>query len=241
MDIIKIKNADYSRYEELLLRRDRLRKEAHINHGLYVKEFHFSTAETYDSCPKKFELTYLRELKTIPSDDPQNPLILGTAIHRAMETDIETAVKEYLNSYPVIDDRHINEVIKMEHWIPKMKDLIPEGFHEIPFSTDYYMGTADLIVPVGNGEYDLYDFKYSNNIEQYMMSRQLHVYKHYIELVGNRSIRKMFFVFVPKVQIRQGLKEDIYHFRKRLKEELKTKDIQIREVVFDQKKLQLPL
>lgn len=202
-----------------------------------MKEFHFSTAETYDSCPKKFELTYLRELKTIPSDDPQNPLILGTAIHRAMETDIETAVKEYLNSYPVIDDRHINEVIKMEHWIPKMKDLIPEGFHEIPFSTDYYMGTADLIVPVGNGEYDLYDFKYSNNIEHYMMSRQLHVYKHYIELVGNRSIRKMFFVFVPKVQIRQGLKEDIYHFRKRLKEELKTKDIQIREVVFDQKKV----
>ncbi len=39
MEIIKVKNADYSRYEELLFRRDRLRKEARIYHGLYVKEF----------------------------------------------------------------------------------------------------------------------------------------------------------------------------------------------------------
>ena len=39
MEIIKIINADYSRYEELLLTRDQLRKEARIFHGLYVKEF----------------------------------------------------------------------------------------------------------------------------------------------------------------------------------------------------------
>ena len=202
-----------------------------------VKEFHFSTAECYDSCPHKFKLTYLDELETLPTDDPQNPLILGTAIHRAMEEDLETAVSEYLNSYPVIDDRHINEVIKMYHWIPQLKKLIPEGFHEIPFSNDYYMGTADLLVPVGHGEYDLYDFKYSNNIDHYLQSRQLHVYKHYIELTSTVRIRKMCFVFVPKVMIRQGQREDIYKFRRRLKEELQNQQIQIREVLFDQKKV----
>lgn len=98
-----------------------------------MKEFHFSTAECYDSCPHKFKLTYLDELETLPTDDPQNPLILGTAIHRAMEEDLETAVNEYLNSYPVIDDRHINEIIKMYHWIPQMKKLIPEGFMKSHF------------------------------------------------------------------------------------------------------------
>ena len=30
MEIIKVRNAEYSRYEELLLERDRLRKEARI-------------------------------------------------------------------------------------------------------------------------------------------------------------------------------------------------------------------
>ncbi len=39
MEIIKVKNADYARYEELLMQRDLLRKEAGILHMLYVKEF----------------------------------------------------------------------------------------------------------------------------------------------------------------------------------------------------------
>ena len=59
MDIIKIKNADYSRYEELLLRREQLRKEARINHGLYVKEFgdlHLQVFEKQIACIKKKKL-----------------------------------------------------------------------------------------------------------------------------------------------------------------------------------------
>ena len=159
-------------------------------------KYHFSTAQCFENCRYKYKLTYLDDLQTLPSDDPQNPLILGTAIHKGMETDLQTAVREYLNSYPVIDDRHINEVIKMEHWIPRMKDLIPEGHHEVPFTNDFYMGTADLLVPVDDG-YDLYDFKYSNNIDHYMESEQLHVYKYYLEQITGVPIRKMYFVFVP--------------------------------------------
>ena len=56
MEIIKVRNADYSRYEELLLMRDQLRKEAGIYHGLYVKEFgelHLALFEKQISCIKK--------------------------------------------------------------------------------------------------------------------------------------------------------------------------------------------
>ena len=56
MEIIKVRNAEYSRYEELLLERDRLRKEARIYHGLYVKEFgelHLSLFEKQINCIKK--------------------------------------------------------------------------------------------------------------------------------------------------------------------------------------------
>lgn len=59
MEIIKVKNADYSRYEELLLTRDQLRKEAGIYHGLYVKEFgelHLSLFEKQINCIKKKKL-----------------------------------------------------------------------------------------------------------------------------------------------------------------------------------------
>lgn len=56
MDIIRVKNADYSRYEELLFERDRLRKRAHIYHGLYVREFGDLTLELFErqiACIKK--------------------------------------------------------------------------------------------------------------------------------------------------------------------------------------------
>lgn len=59
MEIIKVKNADYSRYEELLFARDLLRKEARIFHGLYVKEFgelHLTLFEKQIACIKKKKL-----------------------------------------------------------------------------------------------------------------------------------------------------------------------------------------
>ena len=216
-----------------------------------MDRFHFSTAECFDNCPHRFKLRYLEDLDVIPTDDPQNPLRLGTAIHTGAEKDLQTAVRDYLMSYPVIDDRHINEVIKMEHWIPKLKELLPEGLHEVNFKNAVYEGTADLLVPVGKHEqmetalcggsvlcqceaYDLYDFKYSNNIDHYMESRQLHVYKHYLERIKGIHIRKMFFVFIPKVMIKQKKTETLEQFRIRLKFELEQKEIQIKEVIFDQ-------
>ncbi len=38
-EIIKVENEGYARYEELLLRRDKLKKEAHILQGQFMKEF----------------------------------------------------------------------------------------------------------------------------------------------------------------------------------------------------------
>ena len=59
MDIIKIRNADYDRYEELLMQRDQLRKEADIYHGLYVREFgdlHLQIFEKQIACIRKKKL-----------------------------------------------------------------------------------------------------------------------------------------------------------------------------------------
>lgn len=209
-----------------------------------MNNFHFSTTECFEKCPARFKYRYLEDLDTIPSDDPQNPLKLGTAVHRAMETDLQTAAHEYLFSYPVITNEHINEVIKIEHWIPRMKELLPEGLHEYNFKNDVYEGTADLLVPctkhdlnVKNGQFDLYDFKYSNNQHLYMDSKQLHVYKHMIERITGKKIRKMFFVFVPKVMIRQKKDETIEQFRIRLNRALQEVDIEIKEVKFDPSKV----
>lgn len=213
-----------------------------------MDRFSFSSAECFDNCPYKFKLRYVDKLDVIPTDDPQNPLRLGIAIHTGAEKDLQTAIHDFLMSYPIIDDRHIDEVIKMEHWIPKLKELLPEGFHEVKFKNAVFTGIADLLAPIFEELdpilperkiqwYDLYDFKYSNNIDHYMESRQLHVYKHYLEKTKGIFIRRMFFVFIPKVMIKQKKTETIDQFRIRLKSELEQKEITIKEVIFDQSKV----
>lgn len=198
-----------------------------------MDNFHFSTAECFENCPARFGFRYRQNIEVLPTDDPANPLILGTAIHRGMEKDMETAIQEYKDSYPIITDAHINEIIKLEYWIPKMKELLPEGFHEVNFKNDVYEGTADLIVPctkhdagLPHGQFDLYDFKYSNNIDHYMESRQLHVYKYFFQRITGKHIRKMYFVFVPKVQIRQKKTETLaYYWEYLLEEEHEAEDV----------------
>ncbi|MDO5361950.1 MAG: AAA family ATPase [Eubacteriales bacterium] len=198
-----------------------------------MDRFHFSTAQCFENCPARFDFRYNQNLDTLPPDNADNPLLLGTALHRGMEVGMKQAIQEYKNAFPIITDLHVNEIIKLEYWIPKMRELLPEGLHEVNFKNDVYEGTADLLVPVENGQFDLYDFKYSNNIEHYMLSNQLHVYKYFLHRTKGIKVRNMFFVFVPKVQIKQKKTETIQDFRNRIFQELESKEIQVKEVKYN--------
>lgn len=232
--------------------------------------FGYSAVSTFEQCPFQYKCRYIDDLKTIPSDDPANALIIGTALHKAIETDLDTAIQEYFNSYNIIDDLHINEEIKLRYLIPKVKELLPKGIHEVQVIDTNFMGTLDLLVPVQdmsleekdeicdkcwkdgecgycnsgrcpdgkyNGFYDLYDFKYSNNWMRYMDSRQLHLYKYYFEKTTGKKIRNMYFLFVPKVQIRQKKTETLFEFRQRLLKELEKVEPTIRPVQYDPQKV----
>ena len=68
-----------------------------------------------------------------------------------------------------------------------------KGEFEVEISNDDFKGFIDLLAPVTSdtrlgGDYqelpdvfDLYDFKYSNNVEHYKESPQLHLYKFFFE------------------------------------------------------------
>lgn len=232
--------------------------------------FGYSAVSTFEQCPKRYKLQYIDGLKTIPADDTSNALILGTALHMGIETDVETAVDWYLNSYPIITDAHVNEEIKLRYWIPKVKEYLPPGIHEAAVIDDNFIGTLDYLAPAvrevassgnyscdecqdelcssaysgycpcGNtyehipDTYDLYDFKYSNNWLRYQHSRQLHLYKYYYEKTHpGKHIRKMYFIFIPKIQIRQKKTEELYQFRRRLRSELEKAEFRVEEVQYD--------
>ena len=209
-----------------------------------------SKVECFESCPYRYDLRYNQEIRTIPPDNADNALFLGTALHTGLEKDVQTAIHEYFMQYPVISDAHINEAMKLEVMIPKAAAMIPSGEDEVKIEDDDFIGFIDLLAPSKTGQklggehqvipnvYDLYDFKYSNNVSKYKDSPQLHLYKYFFEKNNpGKIIRNMFFLFVPKVNIKQSKKEDLFQFRQRLQEELEKKEPQLVQIEYDPEKV----
>lgn len=227
-----------------------------------------SRIQTFVKCPYQFKLRYKDNFTTLPTDDSASPLILGHALHTGIEKDVQAAIDEYYNAYPVITDNHVNEALKLEYWLPKIKELLPkDGIHELKIEDEDYIGFIDYLVkvdapplrmpdgePIYNGDkvgvrggdwYDLYDFKYSNNIRNYMDSEQLHLYKYYFEKLNpGKKIRNMYFMFVPKSSLRIKYKnktnkrdETIFEFRKRIIEDLDSKQIEFVQIDYDPDKV----
>lgn len=218
----------------------------------------YSRISAHEKCPYSYKLHYHDKLQTIFNCDPQSPLVLGHALHTGIEKDVDAAIKEYYAAYPVIKDAHVTEAIKLEYLIPKVKVMLPKGEHETKIETPDFIGYIDLLAPTGKGiwldapdgptecdYYDLYDFKYSNNVDSYMKSAQLHLYKYFFELTNpSKRIRNLYFVFVPKCNLRMKYKnktnkrdETIYEFRKRCLADLENKGVRIEQVQYEPNKV----
>lgn len=201
--------------------------------------FSHSAVDCYKTCPYRYRLRYNERLKTLPPTDADNALILGTAMHTGIERGTDAGISQYFNSFPIIDDAHINEAIKLEYLIPKVREILPPGGQfELEVKTDNFIGYIDLAAHNSDGTVDIYDFKYTKNIANYADSMQLHVYKHYFEQVYGIPVRNLYYVFIPKIAIRQKQTEDLEQFRQRLRAELKQSEVQLVPVKFDPGKVQ---
>lgn len=198
-------------------------------------QYSHSRIECFNHCPYQYKLRYIDKIKTIPDPLPNDALICGNTMHMGAEKSLEEALKFYKSSYHVMTDNHINEIIKFEILIPKLKNLLANikiYAQEYLISTSRFKGFLDLITKNSDGSVDIFDFKYSNNIEKYLKSPQLSLYKYFLEQQGFK-VRKLGFIFVPKTSIRQKKTEDLYQFRKRLIETVEEQEIILEEVKYN--------
>ena len=197
--------------------------------------FSYSNVSTFAQCPYKWKLNYIDHLKTIPECNPDNALWLGLALHKGIECGKEAGIAEYKSHFNIITDENLNFIQQLEYQIPRVIERLPEGGeHELKIQTDEYVGYIDYVC----GD-TLYDFKFSNNIDNYLTSPQLSIYKYYLEQSRpDIKINHLKYVFVPKIQIRQRMKakppETIVEFRRRLQEHLEASEIKIIEVDYDE-------
>ncbi|MBU5486998.1 AAA family ATPase [Clostridium sp. MSJ-8] len=198
-----------------------------------------SRVECHNNCPYQYKLRYVDHIKTISAPESNDALICGNTIHKGAETNLKTAIEFYYSNYPIINDNHINEVIKFEHLIPKIHEILADVNvykKEFKVNTPRFIGIVDLITKNDDGSVDVFDYKYSNNYEHYNQSPQLHLYKYFLEQIGFK-VRKLGFIFIPKISIRQKQEENLYQFRRRLTEELKNSKIKIMEVQYNAEKV----
>lgn len=200
----------------------------------------YSRVGVFKQCPYRYKLQYIDHLKTIFNCDPANALVIGQALHTGLEKGVDAAIEEYYSSYPIITDLHVHEEIKLRNLIPKAADMLPDGVeHEVKLNGEDFVGYIDLLMPVGDNAFDIYDFKYSNAVDRYKESAQLHLYKYYFERTHpGKHINKLFYLIVPKTQIRQKKSEPtLFEFRNRLDQTLAELFPQIIEVQYDPNKV----
>lgn len=199
-----------------------------------MTQFSYSRVGCYGQCPQRYKYQYIDRLKTLPDTDAGNALWLGLGLHKGIECGVEAGLEEYKSHFYMLNDDNINYLMQLEYQIPRVIELLPKGGeHELEVKTDSFVGYIDYVY-----EDTLFDFKFSNNIDNYLKSPQLSIYKHYLELVRpDIKINHLKFVFVPKIQIRQKFKanppETLEEFRGRLREQLEASEIRVVEVDYD--------
>ena len=212
-------------------------------------QFSYSRLGCFSNCPYQYKLRYVDRLETLPDQNAENALYLGSAIHEAFEKgNVQDAIDNYRSYYYSISNEHLNEEIKLEYLIPKVLELLPNGECEVEISTDDFIGYIDRLVYLftddsGIKHYEIWDYKYSNNVDNYLESGQLHLYKYYYELTHPGTVvDKLKYVFIPKTKIKQKTKskppESIQEFRNRIIESLEKLPIRVEEVIFDETMVQ---
>lgn len=202
-------------------------------------KFSHSRVETFKICPFKYWLSYVQNLDTLPSDDPQNALIVGTCMHQCIEKGVEAGISMYKNSFNCMGNLHYVEIEKFKILAPQVDNFINRDKCEFEhlLENDQFIGYIDYIEYLDNDHVKIYDFKYSNNVENYKKSDQLHLYKKYYEELNHEvEVVELAYIMIPKIQIRQKKTENTINFYHRLDEELEKAEVKKIIVEYDENK-----
>lgn len=205
--------------------------------------YSYSRVDCFEKCRYQFYLRYIQGLTTMDPPEAGSPLIVGSAMHHGLEQGSDAMEDYYYHQFPVISDLHVHEMMKLKALVEKaqrsMEQLIDgrKTTFEYEIVFPEFTGFVDFLIHNQDGSMDVFDFKYSNNVENYQQSKQLHLYKHFLEASGF-TVSKLGYIFIPKTYIRQKKVEDLYQFRKRLLDTLATMDVKILEVPYDPQKVE---
>lgn len=206
-----------------------------------------SRVELWKQCPRKYRYRYIDKIPTEPDYSADNPLVLGSTLDLGIQKGYEEAEEYYWSQLPVATDDGVLELMKIEHWLKQLRPIYNKGEFQMRMMTDRFIGFADYV------ENDLLvDFKYSNSVDKYAESAQLHVYASEMDKIPAR----MAYVCVPKLYLnaykdgeskeervarlellRHWKMNDVHRYRKYVMDEIANMTIKTVWVEYDQNKV----
>ena len=196
-----------------------------------------SRVDLFKRCHYHYRLKYIDKFTQLDEHKADSPLTIGNALHYGLEVgNKQEMIDYYYSQFLVKTDKTINEAIKLELAFDKVMPILNSiniKHQEYVIEEPEFKGIVDLITENDDGTVDIFDFKYSNNVDSYMDSPQLHIYQYYLEQYGFK-VNKLGYIFIPKLFIRQKKNEDLDQFRKRLVETYKEKQVQLVEIPKDE-------
>lgn len=199
-----------------------------------MDNYSYSRISGYFICARKFWYQYIAKIKGDRKIFSNDALILGQSCHCCAQEGVEKGIEFYEKQFNKLNSNHVNEELKLRIVGKPLYEMFGSHQHEVKItSDDGYVGYID--------DYDpetctVSDFKYSNSIEHYLQSPQIHLYKYFGEQNGLK-IDHLQYVFIPKIAIRQKKTETIEQFRDRIFNTLSEKEIQIIPVEYDEEKV----
>lgn len=198
----------------------------------------YSKIDTYWTCPFLYKLRYIDKLKAKPDENPASALYEGTSLHEAVERrSVDAGIDSYKSNYKEINKEHEFEMYKLRKAMSKAIDQIPEGeCYEYKILDGDFIGFIDMLIKVDEGVYDLVDFKYSNSVNNYKSSGQVHLYAYYYEKTTGNKIRNMYYAMIPKCPEKFN-EDELDLLKEKVDRFYNTHDVILEKVEFDRQKV----
>lgn len=181
----------------------------------------YDFVKLYKHCQFKWYLKYGLEVESEDLYSPVRNDLLKQLVMDMIIFDEKTAIDNYYNNYPIIENKNVEEVIKASHMYNRVKDILPPGIKE------YNYKEVDILVKNRNGKYDLYDVQYE---KEYIVSNKLSILKYNID----KEVENLKVLFIPKLESHIFKNEDVSEYRARLRFHLDFFRPEIKEVEYNQ-------
>jgi len=198
-------------------------------------KYSYSRVSSFLYCPYQYKCHYIDGLKQIDDYAADNALIIGSAMHAAIEGE-ENWADDYKRAICFASDASENELLKIEILSARVRDYLKETYQSVEFereikTNDGYIGYVDCIAVDNDGSRWILDFKYSAS-DYYLQSPQVQIYKNVVESTSGEKVDAIAYVMIPKTKIRQKKTESIKQFRQRLIETCENSEIKIAAVAY---------